>query len=144
MITSNEQTFSNLDELFRAIRKGQIDDLAFDEWTSFPTFGGDRPEWNGALWSWDEDRMLVGESVENMIIMPRPERTQAGRWIAEQPRTAAEVLEALADGGSPTPAARDLGVEVDQRWADEATVLTFPDTSTIEVSGDRVLVRPEG
>ena len=31
------------------------------DWTSLPEFGGDAPESTEGVWSWDEERLLVGE-----------------------------------------------------------------------------------
>ena len=38
-----------------------------------PTFGGDEPEDTAGVWSWDEDRLLVGEGWGSCQIVARGE-----------------------------------------------------------------------
>lgn len=41
------------------------------DWTSLPTFGGEAPSDTEGVWSWDEDRLLVGSSASDLTIEPR-------------------------------------------------------------------------
>lgn len=38
------------------------------EWEDLPTFGGEEPESTIGVWSWDEDRLLVGEGYDWRIV----------------------------------------------------------------------------
>ena len=39
--------------------------------SSLPTFGGDEPSDTNEVWSWDAERLLVGQCVSDMHIIPR-------------------------------------------------------------------------
>ena len=41
------------------------------DWTSLPTFGGDEPHDTTGIWSWDEDRLIVGTCADDVEIVPR-------------------------------------------------------------------------
>lgn len=41
------------------------------DWASLPTFGGDEPADTTEIWSWDETRLLVGESAATLQIVNR-------------------------------------------------------------------------
>lgn len=43
------------------------------DWTSLPTFGGATPADTHGIWSWDETRLLVGESQNEIDLVPRAE-----------------------------------------------------------------------
>lgn len=66
-------TIRNLDALLNALRSGEIGEREYDAWTSLPTFGGDEPADTTGVWSWDADRLLVGEGRADLQIVPRGE-----------------------------------------------------------------------
>jgi hypothetical protein len=69
----------NLDELLQNLREIADADGTRDwaenagiDLTSLPTFGGDEPDDTGGVWSWDENRLLVGDgSFEDWEIVSR-------------------------------------------------------------------------
>jgi hypothetical protein len=60
---------NTLDELFDAMKNR---DESIGEWDSLETFGGDEPE-SGTLqvWSWDDDRLIVGSCPDDIKIISR-------------------------------------------------------------------------
>lgn len=60
-------------------------------WSSLPTFGGDAPADTTGIWSWDRDRVLVGDGGDVEIV----ERTVACAYCGEE-HTAAEDREVPA------------------------------------------------
>ena len=46
-----------------------FDDLV--DMSDLPTFGGAAPKSTTGIWSWDEDRLLVGEGIDELEIVPR-------------------------------------------------------------------------
>lgn len=67
----------SLDELLDVIKREYAaldqDDRKGIDLTGLPTYGGDAPADTMYVWSWDEDRILVGESVEDFEIVTRAE-----------------------------------------------------------------------
>jgi hypothetical protein len=57
----NQQMPKNLDELFKSIKKGEIE-LS----PQLPVFGGSEPESTSGVWSWDETRLLVGTCASDL------------------------------------------------------------------------------
>lgn len=67
----------NLDDLLRALRLGGtvtvIDKLGLGHGIDeLPAFGGSAPDDTAGVWSWDEDRVLVGSCADDYRIVPRP------------------------------------------------------------------------
>ena len=60
----------NLDDLLDMIKTCDIDDQTMSD---LPTFGGDIPSDTTHVWSWDEDRLLVGTCSDDYGIMTRKE-----------------------------------------------------------------------
>ncbi|AKT37804.1 hypothetical protein [Chondromyces crocatus] len=46
-------------------------------WVELPTFGGVRPRATQRVWSWDEARLLVGESACEVALVRREDVTDA-------------------------------------------------------------------
>jgi len=80
---------TNLDELLynisavyvaaKKLRDSGDEHANADEWVDFselPTFGGDGMYGEG-IWSWDEERLLVGQCVDEFEIVDRSEVTWA-------------------------------------------------------------------
>lgn len=42
------------------------------EWADLPSYGGEEPADTRGVWSWDGERLLVGECAEDLAIIPRP------------------------------------------------------------------------
>ena len=65
---------TNLDELLSALtRIDEAEDEDEDgrdliDWTSLPTYGGGEPSRTEEIWSWDSDRLLVGECMPFEIV----------------------------------------------------------------------------
>jgi hypothetical protein len=59
-------TYSNLDELFAAIKSGETE-LTPD----LPTFGGTNPDDTTWIWSWDETQWISGPCVDELVIEDR-------------------------------------------------------------------------
>ncbi len=66
------RTLDELLDALRAEKPNQQGDTAID-WTDLPTFGGEEPNDPGGIWSWDETRLLVGASVDELRIVSRRE-----------------------------------------------------------------------
>lgn len=68
-------TFKNLDELFIAMRCGSNDTLGIDGLMSIdlPVFGGDEPTHTLGVWSWDAERVIVGDLPGELEIISRAE-----------------------------------------------------------------------
>ena len=74
---------TTLDELFDFLKTNPTAEDAISlglpvahgelDWTSLPTFGGDEPSDTSEVWSWDEDRLIVGTGANNIEIMERDE-----------------------------------------------------------------------
>lgn len=70
------ESATSLDELADALNELVDPDVAqevgnyFERW-DYPTFGGDEPDDTFGVWSWDEDRMLIGESQPFEIVSRR-------------------------------------------------------------------------
>jgi len=68
-------TASNLDELLGILQRLKAtmreQDRANFSLANLPTFGGSAPSDTHGVWSWDEDRVLVGSSIKDMRIEPR-------------------------------------------------------------------------
>ena len=64
------ENITNLNELLDYIQNNDIDDR---EMCDLPTFGGDAPDDTTHVWSWDEDRLLVGTCSDDYGIMTREE-----------------------------------------------------------------------
>ena len=62
----NMDNIRTLDDLFDAIKRGAVD---LDD--ALPVFGGAEPRDTASVWSWDPTRLLVGECVGNLEIVPR-------------------------------------------------------------------------
>ena len=60
----------NLDDLLDMIKTCDIDDQTMSD---LPTFGGDIPSDTTHIWSWDEDRLLIGTCSEDYEIVTRKE-----------------------------------------------------------------------
>ena len=61
----------NLDELVELMR-ADPENPQLGDWTDLPIFS--EREWVGdteAIWSWDDDRCIVGTSSDNLEIEPR-------------------------------------------------------------------------
>jgi hypothetical protein len=61
---------ATLDELAEAMRDGRV--FRFDDGT-LPTFGGEEPDDTCGVWSWDADRVIVGNCAANIEIISREE-----------------------------------------------------------------------
>lgn len=44
--------------------------------TSLPTFGGEVPRDTRGVWSWDRERLLIGESTDDLKIVTRAEHAE--------------------------------------------------------------------
>jgi len=64
------QHIENLDDLLDHIMSNDIDDQTMSD---LPTFGGDIPSDTTHIWSWDEERLLVGTCSTDYGIMTRKE-----------------------------------------------------------------------
>jgi hypothetical protein len=53
-------------------------------WTDLPTYGGEEPETRQTLWSWDAERMLIGESGSDLEIVPRAMRCECGEATGQR------------------------------------------------------------
>lgn len=68
-----------LDELFQFMKNNEHWDGAPMicgnqlDWTSLPTFGGDEPTSTDKVWSWDNERLIVGRSCLDIDIITRKE-----------------------------------------------------------------------
>ena len=62
----------SLEELLDYIKdkENSIDDRVMSD---LPTFGGDMPSDTTHIWSWDEDRLLIGTCSEDYEIVTRKE-----------------------------------------------------------------------
>lgn len=82
------RTLNSLDDLLSAIKAGDFDyapgtteedieqGLAVPaNWEELPKFGGDWPADTHAVWSWDEDRVMVGTCKDDMEILDRDDET---------------------------------------------------------------------
>lgn len=74
-------TYETLDDLFADLQDGSYD----GDWTDCPTFGGLEPDETSGIWSWDEDRLIVGPTSGELRLISREDYT----WE----------LEALRGGG---------------------------------------------
>lgn len=65
----------SLEDLVRLMKQGHPTILEEDGRLSIdlPTFGGDRPESRHNAWSWDHNRILVGECPSDLTIIDRYE-----------------------------------------------------------------------
>ena len=59
-IIMNISDIKTLDQLAQAIKDGVINQHEYD-FSDLPNFGGVEPEDTAGIWSWDEDRLLLGE-----------------------------------------------------------------------------------
>lgn len=57
-----------LEDLLRALLLPGIEDV---DWSDLPVFGGPEPHDTTGIWSWDETRLLVGDSRHNVGIVSR-------------------------------------------------------------------------
>lgn len=64
------QHIENLDDLLDYITNTDIDDQTMSD---LPNFGGDMPSDTTHIWSWDEDRLLIGTCSDDYGIMTRKE-----------------------------------------------------------------------
>ena len=68
------EAINNLGDLLDWMKQGDDDGL---DWLNcrnlIPTFGGDMPDDTTHVWSWDEDRLLVGTCSDDYGIMTREE-----------------------------------------------------------------------
>tara|TARA_R110000751_G_scaffold131171_1_gene233322 strand:- start:285 stop:602 length:318 start_codon:yes stop_codon:yes gene_type:complete len=64
------QHIENLDDLLDYITNTDIDDQTMSD---LPTFGGDMPSDTTHVWSWDEERLLIGTCSEDYEIVTRKE-----------------------------------------------------------------------
>ena len=62
---------TSLDDLLVLIRSGEMGDHDYNDWTSFPTFGGDEIQASAKVWSWDQDRVLIGTCRDDLDIQDR-------------------------------------------------------------------------
>ncbi|ADO69388.1 hypothetical protein [Stigmatella aurantiaca] len=49
-------------------------------WTELPTFGGTAPPITEGIWSWDETRILTGETASTLTLHPRGHSTRKGAF----------------------------------------------------------------
>ncbi len=72
--TPNATTLDGLLAELRAEEPNEQGDTEID-WTDLPTFGGEEPNETGIgpIWSWDETRILVGASADELRIVSRRE-----------------------------------------------------------------------
>ncbi|MBU1067461.1 hypothetical protein KKE60_06715 [Patescibacteria group bacterium] len=65
----------NLDELYKAMANNDPQTLDIHgQWSGdLPTFGGDEPRYTEGVWSWDAERLLVGENLDCLRIVTRDE-----------------------------------------------------------------------
>ena len=74
----------NLDELLKVLRGLPTDDQSEYceavglptsqgecDWAGLPTFGGTEPRDTAGIWSWDSDRVLIGEGLADLAIERR-------------------------------------------------------------------------
>lgn len=59
------ELLNNLIELHQEGREDEI------QMTSLPLFGGQEPEYALGVWSWDEEHLLVGDSLSDFQIVKR-------------------------------------------------------------------------
>ncbi|MCA9560385.1 MAG: hypothetical protein KC583_17670 [Myxococcales bacterium] len=72
MSTKNlRDAFPTLDRLFDGMR--ERDPRLNDErvWTSLPTYGGAAPASTVGVWSWDEQRLIVGSCADDIALVKR-------------------------------------------------------------------------
>lgn len=67
------ESANSLDELADALNAVCDPDVTqevgeYFEFRDYPTFGGDEPDDTTCVWSWDQDRLLVGESLPFEIV----------------------------------------------------------------------------
>ena len=60
----------SLDALVVAMRDG---DARLPGWDALPSYGGEAPTSTVGVWSWDADRVLVGDCVDDLEIVTREE-----------------------------------------------------------------------
>lgn len=58
------QNATSLDELLAALRSHDTRDADLSD---LPAFGGETPARTEGVWSWDEDRLLVGEGELEIV-----------------------------------------------------------------------------
>lgn len=58
----------NLDDVLNIMRNRAYED---EDFTEMPTFGGAEPSDTYGVWSWDEDRMIVGSNPDDFEIVDR-------------------------------------------------------------------------
>ena len=61
-------TIETLDDLLNHIKHEQLDDQTM---SNLPNFGGEMPADTTHIWSWDEDRLLVGTCQDDYEIITR-------------------------------------------------------------------------
>lgn len=64
------ETIETLDDLLNHIKHEELDDRTMSD---LPNFGGEMPSDTTHIWSWDEDRLLVGTCSEDYEIVTRKE-----------------------------------------------------------------------
>lgn len=63
--------YANLNELYAAIKAGDLDDMPEWQWTELPIFGGEEPADTSGVWSWDETRLMVGSCRADFTLVDR-------------------------------------------------------------------------
>ena len=64
------KNITSLEELLDYIKDNDIDDRVMSD---LPTFGGGMPSDTTHIWSWDEERLLIGTCSEDYEIVTRKE-----------------------------------------------------------------------
>lgn len=62
------ENINTLDQLLAYIKSENVCDRDMAE---LPTFGGDTPTDTMGIWSWDEDRLLIGTCADDYEIVAR-------------------------------------------------------------------------
>src|SRR5699024_8674221 len=67
------EDLEDLEAIFRADAFLELSIMSDQESSDLPIFGGEEPEDTDRVWSWDEDRLLVGDGGSDMQIVNRDE-----------------------------------------------------------------------
>ena len=67
-IVDAQNAYPTLDDLYNAIKSHEFYSL---DWSSLPFYSEDEPENTSEVWSWDENRMIVGTCADDMQLVAR-------------------------------------------------------------------------
>ena len=62
------EDIKTLDQLLSYIQTEEVSDT---DMSDLPTFGGDTPSDTMGIWSWDQDRLLIGTCADDYEIVER-------------------------------------------------------------------------